>query len=563
MSFPLDESQGKNRCPRTLPGGAELRASEVITGVRLPGEVLAPLPERLLQSLSAISRRRQLPIYFSGGVVRDWLLGLSPADFDITVPGQALDVAADLAKALGAAYVPLSPAEGVARVVWRYAQSPPMSDRDPAQSSRAGEDVCIDISQFREGTTNLEDDLRRRDFSVNAMAVGFDALGLALADGGLVIDPLDGRIDLRRGVLRLAHPQALGADPLRMLRAYRFRARFDWVIERETEDAIASSLPLLGHVSGERIAGELEAILACEPCHPTIKQMAEIGLLFQLFPELAPGVGLCQPSSHHLDVFDHSLETLRQIERILHEPEVFFLPQAGTSGDDVQVTPPLRGSLSPQQSPDWRAEMSTYLQTPRQKVRLKYAALFHDLGKTTTCAEKGGRLTFHNHDEAGVALLTGIADRLRWSNEDTRRISQLVQQHMWPFHLHNARVRTGITPKAVLKLVKAAGEDLLGLFLLVMADSLAGQGPGKPPGMEEAVAGLFFEVYRTYQQRLKPILETPLLTGRDLIESLHLTPGPLFKKILDALLEERAVDPEMTKARALAWAAEYAGRLGG
>ena len=206
--------------------------------------------------------------------------------------------------------------------------------------------------------------------------------------------------------------------------------------------------------------------------------------------------------------------------------------------------------------------MLAYLSVPRQKIRLKYAALLHDLGKTTTYAEKKGRITFHNHDEAGVTLLTGITDRLHWSNEDARRIGQLVKQHMWPFHLHNAKVRTGITPKAVLKLVKAAGDELIGLFFLVMADSLAGQGPGKPEGMEEAVAVLFAEVYQTYQGRLKPLLDKPLLTGHDLIQSLHLTPGPIFKQILDALLEERAIEPEMSKDRALAWAEDYVTRLG-
>ena len=192
---------------------------------------------------------------------------------------------------------------------------------------------------------------------------------------------------------------------------------------------------------------------------------------------------------------------------------------------------------------------------------MKYAALFHDLVKTTTCAEKEGRITFYNHDEAGVVILDGIGERLRWSNEDSRRIRQLVKQHMWPFHLHNAKRQTGISPRAILKLVKAAGDDLIGLFFLVMADSLAGQGPGKPEGMEEGVTALFAEVYQTYQERLKPILETPLLTGHDLIKILHLTPGPLFKQILDGLLEERAVEPEMTKERALAWAREFVGRL--
>jgi poly(A) polymerase len=504
--------------------------------MRLSSEVLALLPEKLLRFLALISHRRQSPVYFSGGVVRDWLLGLIPGDLDLTVPDGALAFARDLATALGASYVPLSPADGVARVVWISSKSSLGLD---------GDALWLDVSQFREGTATIEDDLRRRDFTANAMAVGFDCELQSLANGGLIIDPLGGLADLRQGLIRLTHPQALVADPLRMLRAYRFRAIFDWLIEKDTESIIVSQVPLLAQVSGERIAYELDMILACEQCHQTIEEMGKVGLLFLIFPELGPGVGLLQPSSHHLDVFGHSLETLRQIERIIHQPEVFFTLQAGAELDSRL-----------------NYDMSAYLSAPRQRIRLKYAALLHDLGKTTTCAEQGGRITFYNHDEAGVTLLEGVAERLRWSHEDTRRISQLVKQHMWPFHLHNAKVRTGITPKAVLKLVKAAGDDLIGLFFLVMADSLAGQGPGKPEGMEESVAVLFAEVYQTYLERLKPILEKPLLTGHDLIQSLHLTPGPFFKEILDALLEERTVEPEMSKPRALAWVEDYVSRFG-
>ena len=299
MSFPLDESQGKNLA--SPPLAEEVRRN-------LEGDaVLKPLPEKLLHTLAALSIRRQRLLYFSGGVVRDWLLGVAPVDLDITIPTGALSFAGDLAQALGAAFVPLSPEEGVGRVVWG--------------------DLCIDISQFREGTTSIEDDLSRRDFSVNALAVGFDCARRSLADGGRLIDPLGGLTDLSHGVIRLAHPQAFTADPLRMLRAYRFRAALDWRIEAGTKLAIMRQAALINRVSGERLAAEFDKILGCGQCHPTIQEMVEDGLLFQLFPELAPGVGLLQPSSHHLDVFGHSLEALRQIERVIQEPHRFFPSQ--------------------------------------------------------------------------------------------------------------------------------------------------------------------------------------------------------------------------------------------
>lgn len=516
MALPLDESQEKIRLPgrRTPPGGG---------APCLSAAVLAPFAGPLLSSLAGLCRRRRQELYFSGGVVRDWLLGLVPVDVDLTVPDGALPFARQLAAALGAAFVPLSPAEGVARVVWG--------------------DLCLDISQFREGTTSIDADLGRRDFTINAMAVAFDPVGQGLADGGRIIDPLDGCLDLAQGIIRLAHPLALANDPLRLLRAYRFRAVLGLGIDGDTAAAIAAQAPAIRQVSGERLACELDKILASCQAHSAMQEMAEAGLLFQLFPELGLGVGLLQPASHHLDVFSHSLETLRQMELIIAAPAALFFRQAGA------------------ETPCFGHDLAAYLHAPRQIIRLKYAALLHDLGKTVTWAEKEGRMTFYNHDEAGVAIIFAIADRLRWSNEDARRISQLVKQHMWPFHLHNAKQKTGISPRAILKLVKAAGDDLIGLFLLVMADSLAGQGPGKPPGMEEGVAALFAEVYHTYLGRLKPIMASPLLTGDDLINTLGLTPGPLFRQILDALLEARAAEPEMSKACALAWARDYVDRL--
>lgn len=491
MSFYPVESQGKNRF--------------------LPVTVLAALPTEILHAMADVGRGRMLPLYFSGGVVRDWVLGRTPSDIDLTIASGAMDYARELAALLGGAFVPLSPEEGVARVVRG--------------------NVCLDVSQFREGTTTIEADLSRRDFSANALAVAFDCNNQLFAENGRIIDPLNGLADIDSKVIRLAHQQALSADPLRMIRAYRFQAVLSWRVDQETSEAIARQSHLIRQVSGERIAAELDLLFGCGSPYQAICDMVKTGLLLHVLPELGPGVGLEQPSSHHLDVFGHSLETLRQMELIVRSPGDFFR--------------------------DLADEVSVYLQEPRQKIRLFYAALLHDLGKTVTAVEKEGKITFYNHDEAGVGLFSEIACRLRMSNEDRRRIGQLVKQHMWPFHLQNARMRTGVTPKAILKLGKASGDDLVGLFLLTMADSLAGQGPGKPMGMEEGVDRLFTDVFSAYQRQIKPLIAAPLLTGKDLIRELNLTPGPVFKRILDGLLEARVGVPEMTRSEALDWVRDF------
>ena len=166
--------------------------------------------------------------------------------------------------------------------------------------------------------------------------------------------------------------------------------------------------------------------------------------------------------------------------------------------------------------------------------------------------------SFYNHDRAGAALFERIAARLRWSGEDRVRISRFIALHMWPFHLNNARRKTRLTPRALLRLAKTIGDDLPGLFLLALADSLAGRGPGRPEDMEHAILALYGEVRQVYEERIQPVLERPRpLSGHDLIREFDLRPGPLFAVILDGL-EKAAVEGTVNnKRQALAWVRRF------
>ncbi len=185
---------------------------------------------------------------------------------------------------------------------------------------------------------------------------------------------------------------------------------------------------------------------------------------------------------------------------------------------------------------------------------LKWGALFHDLGKPETHRLVAEKITFYNHDQAGAAIFEVIAERLHWPKDDRNRVARLIALHMWPFHLSNARLRTGITRKACLRLVKAVGDDLTGLFLLAMADSLAGQGVGKPEGMEENLAVLLREVHGVYAEYIQPVFANPpLVTGHDLIAVFSLEPGPIFKDILDGLVVAQVEGLVTDREEALAW----------
>jgi poly(A) polymerase len=481
---------------------------------RFVENVLHNYPRQLLRALAETARELDGPFFIAGGTVRDCLLAKDSKDLDITVAAHGFDWAQRLARRLGASFVGLSAEEDVARVVWQ--------------------EMAIDFSGFREGSPTIDIDLAMRDFTINGLAIEVEATGgrePGLRPQASIIDPTNGLDDLQTGIIRCTSPAVFMSDPLRLLRAYRFMACLQFSIEQQTLEAIRRQTGLIQLVAAERITAELELIMASGQAAPAIKGMYESGLLGELFPELCAGAGMQQPASHHLDVFEHSLATLGWMEKILQQPGRYF--------------------------PGHDDEMAGYLSEDKRTIRLHWAALFHDLGKpSTSCRreDKGGRITFYNHDRVGGDLFRKIAERLKWGREDAKQIGRFIELHMWPFHLNNVRRRTGLTPRAALRLVKAAGPELPGLFMLAMADTLAGKGDGRPQDMEENIRALHEELSRVFRQSIKPVLEKPrLLTGTDLQELFALKPGPIFRTILDGLEQAQVEDAIRSRADAIVW----------
>lgn len=472
---------------------------------------LLDYPGLLFEALAEVEAECGDELFLVGGTIRDWLLGKTPNDLDFTVARDAVHCCRVLIRILGGGtFVSLGTAEEEAgRVVWRG--------------------LTVDFSSFRGGAVTIQEDLVRRDFTLNALALAFSPFRDPSREGE-ILDPLGGIQDLEQGVLR-ACPEAFAQDPLRMLRGYRLWARYGFSFEAGTLDDIRHHASRLGQVAVERISYEMAAIMASDRAHEVIAAMAESGLLFQVIPELEKGVGLSQPESHHLDVFGHSLAALGYMETIVVRPEIFY-PQC------VEL-------------------LSEYLGRPGIVAILKWSALLHDLGKPQTRKireDKGGRITFYNHDEQGAALVQDLGRTLHWANDLRDRVASLTAMHMHPFHLCNVRRSQGLSKKALLKLARRAGGDLIGLFLLSMADSLAGKGILKPEAMEEELGGLFCEVIDIYQKNIVSVLHgPPLVTGRDLIERFALKPGPLFSQILNELQEVQAEGEVRDREQALLW----------
>lgn len=473
-------------------------------------------PYELIGALTRVEKISGDTFYLTGGTVRDWLLGRQPADLDITIKSGAKTCCQELISQLGGgAFVPLGrEEEEAARVVWRT--------------------HVVDFSVFRKGAQTIEEDLVRRDFSINAMALSFSDT----FQGGLikVIDPLAGKDDLESGVLRSC-PSAFPDDPLRMLRGYRLSAELGFCFDESSLAEINKFAALITKSSAERIHYELDRIMMTTRAADIFKNMSTTGLLWQVLPELEDGLGMGQPGYHHEDVFHHNLLALQCVERVIEEPQKYFF--------------------------EYRQPIVEYLQDERKKNCLRWSALFHDLGKPATHSSgtiKPGRITFHNHDQIGRDIFLKIAARLRWSRLETDLVSKLIELHMHPFHLCNVRREGGVSRKACLRICKKAGDELPGLFVLAMADSLAGQGELKPENMETELAELYDEVQSANEKFIQPALKGKrLLTGHDLVEVFGLTPGPIFAEIFSHLEIAMVEEKVLNKKEALSWIKEYLG----
>jgi len=470
--------------------------------------IAALLGDELLDRLRLIGGAEQVPLYLTGGTVRDLVMDRRPADIDLPVPAGGRRWAAALSRLTNGSYVPLGKEEDAARVVWQ------------------GRD--IDFSSFREGAQILEQELRRRDITVNSMAVALDPLLYGRGDNKVeIVDPADGLADINARLIRATFVNAFRSDPLRLLRVYRFAAVLDFRVEAETAALVNRQKELISRVATERVAHELDLIMGSGRAFEEVAAMAASGLLFEVIAELRAGVGMAQPSSHHLDVFAHSLETLHWMQRIQEEPARYF--------------------------PDNAEVLAAYLAAGRNRIRLRWAALLHDLGKPVTMTileDRDGRITFYNHDQAGASLVAEVGRRLRWSGEDIAAVAGLVGLHMRPFHLGNVLRQQGeLSLKACLRLVRSVGSALPGLFLLSMADALAGQGEGRPAEVEKEVAALFARMEKVRREHVEPVRNMPpLITGRDLIDELGLEPGPVFREVLE-LVEEAQMEGNVASRR--------------
>lgn len=446
--------------------------------------------------------------YLVGGAVRDHLLGRESKDIDLMCADpQALAHALESVHDI--ALVPFlnKPDAPCLRAV-----------------NRADSEDFLDLVPIH--GSGVEDDLSRRDFTINAMAIAIGPGGVL----GELIDPHGGRRNLRDRLIRAAGPDALTSDPMRVIRAVRFSAELGFEIDAATRHLMSNAADRVAAVAAERIVRELFLTLKQPASAPLIRMLDDTGALQVIFPEIAPMRGCSQNEHHHLDVWDHSLEALEKLEGILSSLTDQFDPVAGR----------VRANL---------------MQENRLPV-LKLAMLLHDAGKpeTRTVATETGRVTFHGHDATGSMIAEQIAARLKFSVRDKELFRRLIADHMHMIGLSMPDVRPG----TILRWFRRLGEDMVPLILLGMADVMATAGPASREVERERHLRWGRDTIRSYYTKVKERLERkPLIDGRDLM-AIGIPPGPGMGEILEAVRAAQDEGAVRNRGEAIALAAELA-----
>nr|BBH94922.1 polynucleotide adenylyltransferase [Thermogemmatispora argillosa] len=503
--------------------------------------------ELLQQVARFFAAQSQREVYLVGGALRNLLLRSPSADWDLVVAGEAPKLARQLADALGGYYAHMH--EKASRVVVRRPQG----------------EWILDVAPLAGGS--IEEDLRQRDFTVNALALPLEALLRLSAPSDLTslpwIDPCGGLADAQAGLLRAVHAEAFRARPVRLLRAIRFARRYSLQIEPATESLMRRDAGLLATEVAERLLGELYRLLELEDTTRSLRLLDRYGLLTVLVPELEPARGMPQPPPHYWDVFEHSLETVSALEAVARTLQSEPLPLDELSCA-AWCQPLLHGSEQAEQLAQLRALVAEatrqgLLSFPElTKPALKLAALLHDIGKPGTLSyDDQGTSHFYGHQQAGVPLAEGVMKRLSASSHDRHLVRLVTLHHMRPGQL--AR-QEGVTPRAIRRYFVDLGVQGLHVALFSLADHLATYGPGyqlRPAGAWEAHLACVALLLRSYLYERERFLPTRLLTGHELMRRLGLQPGPLVGELLELIAEARAEERIHSKEEALWLAREY------
>ena len=435
---------------------------------------------KLFKIISKVAQENNQTVYIVGGYVRDLLMQRkAPTDIDFVTEQSGIELAKAVGKELGDLKVSVFKTYGTAMIKYK--------DLDLEFVGARKESYSEDSRKPAVETGTLEDDQKRRDFTVNALAISLNAENF-----GELIDPFNGREDMQNKILRtpLEPAQTYSDDPLRMMRAIRFASVLHFEIEKNSLEAIKQEAERIKIVSMERIMVEFNKIMLSEKPSVGLKLMEETTLLEKIIPELTALKGIEEVEGQtHKDNFWHTLEVVDNISK---------------NTDNL-----------------W----------------LRWAALLHDIGKAPTkkFVEKIG-WTFHGHEFLGSKMVKALFTRLKLPlGTDMKYVQKMVKLSSRPIAL----IDDGTSDSALRRLLFDAGEDLEDLFTLCKADITT-----KNASKQEK----FKKNFEYVAKKIKEVEEKdqvrnfqPPISGEEIMEMFQLKPGReigiLKEKVKEAILE--------------------------
>ncbi len=451
---------------------------------------------------------QETPIWLVGGTVRDLLLGRPAHDLDLVTPGSGLRLARRLADALGAAYFALDAERDVGRAV--------LLESDGSQT-------FVDVACSRAPT--LEDDLRLRDFTINALALDLHA-------AAQVIDVTGGLDDLQARRLRVASDRAFRDDPLRILRGVRMAQTFGLTWDAATIALARAEAANLNQVAAERMREELVRTFMHNAA-AAVRQLDALDALQRVLPELKALQGVTQNPPHRLDVYEHTLAVagwMQQILAWLHGAPEAAPELAPLTADLAHVRPALAAHLA-----------QTVEQGYSRAALLVWSALLHDIGKPTTRrVDAADAISFEEHEAISGRLAAALCRRLTFGRVAGQLIARTCTEHRRAGALSAA---TAGRPdrRDVYRFFRGAHPVGVETALLSLADHLGAQANILRPQRWQmrctTVQTLLTAFVLHYAEQVEPPL---LLDGRQLLERLGLAPGPQIGALLGRLREEQA-----------------------
>ncbi|MFC1754180.1 CCA tRNA nucleotidyltransferase [Thermoproteota archaeon] len=457
------------------------------------------LKQDFIKKIVTISKKKKLQVYVVGGFLRDLIAHRRKEnlDIDFAVNRDAISLARAYANATKSGFVILDKEHGCARVV--------------------GKDHTLDFTDFR--GRDLKDDLLHRDFTINTLAL---KLPFKEDFSGSLIDYYGAVDDLKKGVVRVTARDSFKGDYLRILRAFSLSAIFKFNIEKNTLSLAKKNRNHLLEVSGERSRDELFKILAVTDSISYVKQLDSLGILPCIIPQVELMRSTKQGSYHHLDVWQHSLETLSKFESLLVEVS-----------SDTELNSYLDEKISGDRS---------------RKQLIKLICLLHDIGKPQTFRYKDGKTSFHGHERVGKNIAKVICERLKLSTKERFAIDSMIYWHLRPGYLADNK---NVTERAKFRYFRDTTDEAVSILLLSIADQRATRGPLSTLKSRIKHEDIAASLIKEYFKKKKEKKFVRLINGDDLIKQLKLKPSALFKTILEEVEETQAEGKITTKKQAL------------